>query len=321
MEENQESVQPEPETEQDVTEELPPKEKFRLLKRTAIWFLAFVLAASAMIYQRMTGPTYPMKVLVTGDIVAKLIRTHESTSDAMVELPVDRDKAQPPSATLYFKRFRTDDEFTAVPMQGVEKEDRYQLEAPLPKQPAAGKLEYYIQANLEGKERRFPENPDKNVVIRFKDPVPSAILIPHVSLMIFSILLGMRTGLAALFAPYNMRLLAWITLCGMTVGGMILGPFVQKYAFGEYWTGFPMGGDWTDNKMLFMFLAWVFACSVIGLNPKKKTTILHRIVVFTAAIVMTVCYLIPHSMGGSELDYSQVDKGIDPSEAIKTGRQ
>lgn len=321
MEENQESVQPEPETEQDVTEELPPKEKFRLLKRTAIWFLAFVLAGSAMIYQRMTGPTYPMKVLVTGDIVAKLIRTHESTSDAMVELPVDRDKAQPPSATLYFKRFRTDDQFTAVPMQGVKKEDLYQLEAPLPKQPAAGKLEYYIQANLEGKERRFPENPDKNVVIRFKDPVPNAILIPHVSLMIFSILLGMRTGLAALFAPYNMRLLAWITLCGMTVGGMILGPFVQKYAFGEYWTGFPMGGDWTDNKMLFMFLAWVFACSVIGLNPKKKTTILHRIVVFTAAIVMTVCYLIPHSMGGSELDYSQVDKGIDPSEAIKTGRQ
>lgn len=329
MEENQESVQPEPETEQDVSKELPPQEKVGLLKRTAIWFLAFLLAASAMIYQRTTGPTYPLKVPVTGDLVARLIRTHESTSDAMVELPVEEDEAHPPSGTLYFKRYHTDDSFTAVPMKLVEnqaaEEDEndkeFQLEAPLPKQPAAGKLEYYIAANLEGQERRFPDNPDKNVVIRFKDPVPNAILIPHISLMIFSILLGMRTGLSALFAPYNMRLLAWITLCGMTVGGMILGPFVQKYAFGEYWTGFPMGGDWTDNKMLFMFLAWVFACSVIGLNPKKKTTLLHRIVVFTAAIVMTVCYLIPHSMGGSELDYSQVDKGIDPSEAIKTGRQ
>jgi len=321
MEENQESVQPEPETDQDVTTEQPPKTKYGLLKQTALWLLAFVLAASAMIYQRMTGPTYPLRVRVTNEIVGKLIRTHESTSDAIVELPVDRDKAQPPSATLFFKRFRTDDTFTAVPMQGVEKKDRYQLEAPLPKQPAAGKLEYYIEANLWGKERRFPENPETNVVIRFKDPVPNGVLIPHVCLMIFSILLGMRTGLAALFAPANMRVLAWVTLCGMTVGGMILGPFVQKFAFGEYWTGFPLGGDWTDNKMLFMFLAWVFACSVIGLNPNKKTTLLHRVVVFTAAIVMTVCYLIPHSMGGSELDYSQVDKGIDPSEAIKTGRQ
>lgn len=321
MEENQESVQPEPETDQGVTEELPPKESYRLLKRTGLWFLAFVLAASAMIYQRATGPTYPMKVEVTGDIVAKLIRTHESTSDAMVELPVEQSKEQPPSGRLYYKRFRTDDEFTAVPMQAAEKDKRYQLEAPLPKQPAAGKLEYYIEANLEGQERRFPPTQDSNVVIRFKDPVPDGVLIPHVTLMIFSILLGMRTGLAALFAPYNMRQLAWLTLCGMTVGGMILGPFVQKYAFGEYWTGFPLGGDWTDNKMLFMFLAWVFACSVIGLNPRKKTTALHRVVVFTAAIVMTVCYLIPHSMGGSELDYSQVDKGVDPSKAIETGRK
>lgn len=321
MEENQESVQPEPEANQEVTPELPPKEKFRLLKRSALWFLAFILAASAMIYQRATGPTYPMKVTVEHDIVAKLIRTHESTGDATVELPVLQNKEHPPSATLYFKRFKTSDEFTALPMQARETDDDYQLEADLPKQPAAGKLEYYIEAEIDGKQRRFPENPATNVVIRFKDPVPDGVLIPHVTLMIFSILLGMRSGLAALFAPYNMRQLAWMTLCGMTVGGMILGPFVQKYAFGEYWTGFPLGGDWTDNKMLFMFLAWVFACSVIGLNPKKKTTTVGRVAVFTATIVMTVCYLIPHSMGGSELDYSQVDKGIDPSEAIKTGRQ
>jgi len=70
-----------------------------------------------------------------------------------------------------------------------------------------------------------------------------------------------------------------------------------------------------------MFLAWVIACSVVGLNPRKKNTTTGRIAVFTATIVMTVCYLIPHSMGGSELDYSQVDKGVDPSKAIETGRK
>ena len=36
---------------------------------------------------------------------------------------------------------------------------------------------------------------------------------------------------------------------------------------------------------------------------------------------MTMVYLIPHSMGGSTLDYDAVDKGIDPKEAIKTGAE
>ena len=321
MEENQKSDQPETKEPQDVNAELPPPVKARLLKRTALWFLAVILAASAMIYQRATGPTYPMKVAVTGNRVAKLIRTHESTGDATVEVPVPQAEAETAAATLFYKRFRTDDDFTPVPMKIETRENRTQLEGDLPKQPAAGKLEYYIEAEIAGQPLRLPENKNDNVVIRFKDPVPDGVLIPHVTLMIISILLGMRSGLAALFAPYNMRQLAWATLCGMTVGGMILGPMVQKYAFGEYWTGFPLGGDWTDNKMLFMFLAWVFACSVIGLNPYKKNTKIGRAAVFIATIVMTVCYLIPHSMGGSELDYSQVDKGIDPSKAIETGRK
>ena len=327
MEENQEFPQPEAETSQEVTAETTRIEKPRLLKRSTLWFLAFLLAASAMIYQRATGPTYPVKIRVSDadGITAKLIRTHESTNDAIVELPAQLIEYGKPSGTLFFKRYRTSDEFMAVPMSLEEDKSIYILKAALPKQPAAGKLEYYIEANIHGdsggSKRRFPEQTDEYVLIRFKDPVPDSILFPHVTLMIFSILFGMRSGLAALFAPYNMRQLAWLTLCGMTVGGMILGPCVQKYAFGEYWTGFPLGGDWTDNKMLFMFLAWVFACSIIGLKPRKKEHPVGRIVVLLAAVVMTVCYLIPHSMGGSELDYSQVDQGIDPSEAIKTGRQ
>ncbi len=325
MEENQESPQPEAETSEEVSAESTRIEKPSLLKRASLWFLAFLLAASAMIYQRATGPTYPVKIHVVDGITAKLIRTHESTKDAIVELPAGLIDDGKPSGTLFFKRYRTSDEFTAVPMKLEEDEALYILRAALPKQPAAGKLEYYIEANVSGdsggSKRRFPAQADDYVLIRFKDPVPDSILIPHITLMIFSILFGMRSGLAALFAPYNMRQLAWLTLCGMTIGGMILGPCVQKYAFGEYWTGFPLGGDWTDNKMLFMFLAWVFACSVIGFKPRKKEHPVGRIVVLLAAVVMTVCYLIPHSMGGSELDYSQVDQGIDPSEAIKTGRQ
>ena len=153
MEENQKSDQPEANEPQEVTAELPPPVKERLLKRTALWFLAVILAASAMIYQRATGPTYPMKVPVAGNIIAKLIRTHESTGDATVELPIPEAEAKTATATLYYKRYRTDDDFTPVTMETVTSESGTQFEGALPKQPAAGKLQYYIEAEIAGQAR------------------------------------------------------------------------------------------------------------------------------------------------------------------------
>ena len=38
-----------------------------------------------------------------------------------------------------------------------------------------------------------------------------------------------------------------------------------------------------------------------------------------AALVMIGVYLVPHSLGGSELDYEALDQGADPREAIDTG--
>jgi hypothetical protein len=113
---------------------------------------------------------------------------------------------------------------------------------------------------------------------------------------------------------------SWITLGLMTVGGMILGPIVQKYAFGAFWTGFPWGYDLTDNKTLIMCLVWIGACAVLGWKPRTPTpTWRGRLAVLAAAVVMTGVYLIPHSLRGSELDYSAVDSGTQPSEAVGTG--
>jgi len=81
------------------------------------------------------------------------------------------------------------------------------------------------------------------------------------------------------------------------IGGMILGPIVQLYAFGDLWTGWPFGGDWTDNKTLFAFVFWVIAFFVLRKNRSNR---LWPIIAFVALLAI---YLIPHSMGGSELDY------------------
>jgi hypothetical protein len=40
---------------------------------------------------------------------------------------------------------------------------------------------------------------------------------------------------------------------------MILGPVVQYYAFGEFWTGVPFGWDLTDNKTLVAVIFWALA--------------------------------------------------------------
>jgi hypothetical protein len=164
---------------------------------------------------------------------------------------------------------------------------------------------------------RVPEDATANVIIRFKGAVPAAVLVPHILFMFFSMLIGMRAALGALFAPDTMRRYTWSALIGMTVGGMILGPIVQKFAFGAFWTGFPFSYDITDNKTLIMWVVWAVACLVVGRAPRRDERP-GRAAVVLAAIVMTVVYLIPHSLRGSELDYERLDQGASPTEAVTT---
>ncbi|BBM83027.1 hypothetical protein [Candidatus Uabimicrobium amorphum] len=282
-------------------------------KKIVLWVFSIVIMLSAFSYQKRTGPTYPYRgsyKIGDTEYYHKLIRSGDSQEDAVVEL-----KAGEYAPSLFYKRFKTQDEFTQVLME--KKQENFV--AFLPKQPAAGKLEYYLMMKAGDTKIRIPQNKEENIIIRFKDPVPEYILIPHILLMFFAMLVGMRAALGALFAPDSMRAFVWFSFVSMTIGGMILGPIVQKYAFGEYWTGFPWGGDWTDNKMLIMWVAWLAAISVVGLKAKSKE-LMSRIAVILAAIVMTAVYVIPHSIHGSELDYSKVDAGMDPAKAIKTGK-
>jgi hypothetical protein len=282
--------------------------------RITLWIVAVVLMLSAAVYQRLTGPTHPLRgeVSIAGsEHRYRLVRSGESKEDARVAIPRPGEVA---GASVCYKRYKTDDEFTSVPMEPEGDE----LVALLPSQPAAGKLEYFLEIETAGEKIRIPDAAEENVIIRFKDPVPIYFLLPHIVMMFLSVLIGMRAGLAALFDLRDMRVLAWTALVGMSIGGMTLGPVVQKFAFGAAWTGFPWGYDLTDNKMLILWVVWLAACAVIWLEHGERTR-RGRVAVLVAALVMTVVYLIPHSLRGSELDYSKVDQGVDPSQAIETG--
>ena len=45
--------------------------------RALLWVIAFLLAALAMVYQRATGPTYPLKRTFTLDLAEPFARIRE----------------------------------------------------------------------------------------------------------------------------------------------------------------------------------------------------------------------------------------------------
>jgi hypothetical protein len=284
--------------------------------RTAIlWTLAVLLMTATVIYQRRTGPTHPLRGTVTvgGKTVAyKLIRSEETVRDARVALP---DPGVP--ATLAWRRFPLQEAWTRQAMVREEKEGRAERAGYLPKQLAAGKLEYTVEVGEPGAIQRIPTGDP--IVLRYKGPVSTPLLIAHLSMMFMAVLVGLRAGLGALFEPRAPRRLLWITLGCMTLGGLILGPFVQKAAFGHYWTGFPWGYDLTDNKTLLMWGVWVLAALVAGPKPRSREGWV-RAAVLAATLAMAVVYLIPHSLRGSQLDYSKVKAGGEAKDAVITGR-
>ncbi|MFO8173700.1 MAG: hypothetical protein R6T96_05410, partial [Longimicrobiales bacterium] len=217
-----------------------------------LWILAVAIMFAAAGYQERTGPTKEFKgALQLGGVTYEyaLNRSGNTDADAPILLP---DPGPEVSGRVIFKRYPTEDPFSAVPMESLAGE----LQGLLPRQPAAGKLEYYVTLDTPEGTIRIPEG-DETLIIRYKDPVPLKFLVPHVIFMFLALLVGVRTALGALFQPESVRRLAWTTLALMSIGGMILGPIVQKHAFGAFWTGWPFGYDLTDNKTLIMWIVWV----------------------------------------------------------------
>ena len=264
-------------------------------KSVLLWLLAFVLTVLTAVYQRMTGPTYPIsgETNINGDLVEyKLDRTHGGEGDHLIEINADNENI---CAELLWKRYKTNDAWTSIEM----KRQNGKLIASLPYQPPAGKLVYHII--LQKNEEVVTLPADGEVIIRFKGDVPIYFLIPHIIFIFGAMLLATRTGLEYFNEGKKFKSLTILTFIFVIIGGFIFGPIVQKYAFGAFWTGFPFGHDLTDNKILIGFIGWLIA--LIALYKFKNP---KRWIVF-ASILMFIIFLIPHSLLGSELDYKELD--------------
>jgi len=264
------------------------------MRKGLLWTLAVLITLFSAVYQRKTGPTYPLKgqaVVAGSEVRFELPRSAETSADAEVAVaaPV------PLEGWLEWKRTPTEDAWARAPM--TREGDR--LAARLPRQPAAGKLAYKVVL-ANGADETVITGVEP-VILRFKDPVPAWVLIPHVLVMFAGMLFSTAAGLAALDKKRSPRRLVLWAVGLLFLGGFILGPLMQKFAFGVAWAGFPLGTDLTDNKTLIAFLFWI-AALIAGRKGKPA-----RPFVIAAALVTLLIFLIPHSLFGSEYNYLRND--------------
>jgi hypothetical protein len=262
------------------------------MRRPAVqWTIAIVITLVSALWQRWSGPTYPLRGTVdlgAQAIAYRLERTHSITA----RMPVVVNAADAAvSGSVEWRRFPTNDAWQTVPM--ARNGDRLETAippAPIPLMPMAGKLEYRVVLSKADARASFPA---KAAVRRFKGDIPAWVLVPHVAAMFFGMLFSTRAAMAAIFGGDTGKWGYW-TVTLLVFGGFVLGPIVQKLAFGEYWTGIPWGYDLTDNKTLIAGVAWILAA--IQLRGGRPA----RAAVVAATVVTMVVFAIPHSVWGSQ---------------------
>jgi hypothetical protein len=261
--------------------------------RIGLWLLALLVTLSSAVYQRLTGPTRPARGTVTlgaTEVKLRLLRSWAGEGDLAVAV-----KAPDPKVTgsVAWRRYPTNDAFAALPLV----RDGETLKAALPHQPPAGKVEYQVRLEREGKSALFPERP---AIARFKGAVSNVVIVPHVFAMFTGMLVANAAGLLALRGERKLFKVCLAALVLLTVGGLFLGPLVQKQAFDAYWTGWPFGGDMTDNKTAVAVLAWAVAAFLArgGRDARKAVVV--------AAVVTLAVFMIPHSAWGSQIDWSKL---------------
>jgi hypothetical protein len=271
------------------------------------WIIAAIITLTAVYYQRLTGPTYPKRVTAYVNGVSyelKLVRSLSLNERSVVKLKITDTTVR---AKLHFRKFPSCDAYQVVdfnyevkPVRSVLMKKIFHITeekgyyAEIPQQPPAGKIQYYFEiTDSQNTKLYFKEQP---TIIRYKGSVPLMILIPHVLAMFIAMFLSNLAGAMAVRKNPRYKFYSVFTLALLIIGGLILGPLVQKYAFGQLWTGIPFGWDLTDNKTLIGFAFWLFAVWKIRKEDKPGWVII-------AALILLAIYSIPHSMFGSELNY------------------
>lgn len=257
------------------------------MKRSVVlWVVAVVVTLGSAFWQRVTGPSYPVRVrTVVGESEVKGRLSRSSVIDEIVR--IDLAAASDLEGSVQWRRWPTDDPWQTVPLQ--RENDRLVGEIPGQSRKAA-KIEYQVHlSDTSGNSLTIPAR------LRFKGAVPWPVLAVHILAMFTGMLFSLRAGIEALVRGPALLRQTVVTLVCLGCGGLMLGPVVQRYAFDAYWTGWPVGEDLTDNKLALAVLFWVIA----AWRQRRG----ERVWAVVAAVVTFAVFVVPHSLHGSTHDW------------------
>lgn len=281
-------------------------ERRPVLVGAILWAIAAVLTLATFTYQDKTGPTQPLTGAVqtgAGPVSFEFLRSETIGTPLSVVLvgPV-------PSGVTGFVRYRrymSNDQWRQVPMTAQtfvfsRRGSKTTIEGVGVRLPSlherAGKYEYLVYVS-DGISKPFSVTGKKPIFARYQAPVPNWVLIIHIVVIFASMLFALRTVLEAMLPDGDWEWLIWATIASLVLGAFVLGPLVQWYAFGVWWSGIPFGWDWTDNKVLLELLAWGVAAYLNSAGRRSRAS------VFVAGGITLLVYFIPHSLFGSEYNY------------------
>lgn len=251
-----------------------------------LWIIAVLLTLFSASWQRRTGPTHPVKgkAEVAGQALSWTFeRTHKGAGDQVVRIKAPEGV----TANLEWRKHLGAPEYTIVPMR----REGETLVAELPWQPPAGVLKYRVVASANGANVTVPA--EGIVTIRYTGEVPAPIMVTHILLMITAMLLSARAGLECFAREPRLKFHTHLAIGVLLVGGFLFGPLVLKYAFGFWWTGWPIGTDITDNKTLIGLVGWLIALFAVHRVQKPRAWVAF------ASLLMFLVFLIPHSYKGT----------------------
>jgi hypothetical protein len=259
-----------------------------------LWGLAFVITLGAAFYQRVTGPTHPVRGAVTFDVRVpfELQRSHAGPAECLISVRVPDEKFR---GQINYRDHKSGGAWNRISMRLENGE----LIGALPHQEPGGMFDYqvFLTRQQHVSESGAPAIQANTLplhaplTIRFRDSVPAFAMIPHILLMFLGMLVSNRAGIEALRRDGVTRRLADWAFWLMIGGGLIFGPLVLWYSFRLLWTGVPIGLDITDNKTLIAIIAWLIA--VIAERRSKRAA---RRWSLAASIVTLVVFSIPHSV-------------------------
>lgn len=253
-----------------------------------LWVVAAVVVLAVAAWQRMSDTTRPTRgeVVVSGQTMTyRLLRVGPSGEPIRVTIAAPEDV----SGNLRWRPYPGEGAFESFTML----RDGDHVVGFLPAQSPGTQIEYSLVLAGPSGLTRIPG--ESSVVLHVRGPVPGLVLFPHVAILLLSMVVGVRAGLGAAWALPDTGRLSKLTLLGLTVGGMILGPIVLKLAAGSFWTGWPFGGDWRANSAVVMWLVWVVA-ALAAHAAQDGTDRFARTTVIGAALVMILVSLVPRGL-------------------------